>query len=484
MSEEKIHFIANDAIMDRSIVPEVIYDENKKLIDLYYAAWQSAYGHIFTCHGAPVETYMNEGIRSNHIWIWDTCFMVLFCRYAAKHFPGIQSLDNFYRVMHNNESMVLKVHHPDNPPLFAWTEYEYLLHSGDKDRIRHILIEKRYLQRHYQWLNELKANVKLDYAFMLTGAEFIPGKGFMWSGNPSGMDNTPRGDDDYESIYWFDLSAQQGLSALYISRLAESIGEEALAKEWKQEYLKQKEFVNKRFWSEEDQMYFDFFRDESGFCKVLTPAAAWPLLAEMSDKKQAAALAFAYDDPDRLGFGPFATVTPESKYFDPTGRYWRGGIWLPTAYMSIKALERNGFQSLADSLSEQLVDKLLRTYENFEPHTLWECYSPTEDMPATKKIEGLVRPDFCGWTALGPISLFIENILGVREVNSLKNTITYEPRSKQRSGIRNLNMADNVISLLTLPEEKIISVEAKMPFTLILPGRSEVCPAGKSVIQL
>ena len=51
-------FSEQNTIMDRSIVPEPIFDERPELIDLYYAAWQSAWTHIFTCPGAPVQTYM------------------------------------------------------------------------------------------------------------------------------------------------------------------------------------------------------------------------------------------------------------------------------------------------------------------------------------------------------------------------------------------------------------------------------------------
>ena len=42
-------FTEQFTIMDRAIVPEPVYDESPEFIDLYYAAWQSAWTHIFTC---------------------------------------------------------------------------------------------------------------------------------------------------------------------------------------------------------------------------------------------------------------------------------------------------------------------------------------------------------------------------------------------------------------------------------------------------
>ena len=478
-------FSWNTSQMEKSAVPEIIYEENPDWVNLYYTAWQSAWTHIFTTRGAPVSPYMNEGIRCHKIWIWDTCFMVQFCRYAADVFPGIQSLDNFYRVMHDGESMVLKVHIPDNPPLFAWTEYEYFKHTGDVARIKKVLLEKQYLQKHYKWLNECKAGILYDYATSITGAEFVPGKGFKWHGGKAGMDNTPRGDDDFKSIYYCDLSCQQALSALYIARLAEAIGENALAGQWYAEFEQQKKLVNDRFWSEKDQLYLDRFIDESGFCQLLTPASLWPMLAEVADARQVAALAKVIADPGKLGGErPLPSVSRDDHRFSPDGAYWRGGIWMPKVYMTVKGLEKNGFQDLADEVAHKMIALQYRTWKNFEPHTIWECYSPTEDKPATNKVNGLSRPDFCGWSALGPISMFIENILGIREVNAPENRIVWEPHSGRNNGIRNLKMGGKSFSLIAFPAENKVEVDASADFTLCLNGRDIFCPAGKSILPL
>ncbi len=471
--------------MPKDAVPEPVYEENPGWIDLYYEAWQSAWTHIFTCRGAPVSPYMNEGIRINRIWIWDTCFMVQFCRYAASVFPGVQSLENFYRVMHDGENMVLKVHIPDNPPLFAWTEYEYFKHTGDVARVKHILLEKQYLQRHYNWLKTCEPKVLYDYAITRTQAEFVPGKGYKWHGGKAGMDNTPRGDDDYSSIYYVDLTSQQALSALCIARLAEAVGETALAAEWYAEYEAVKKLVNERFWSEKDQLYLDRFVDESGFCSLLTPASLWPLLAEIADEKQVDAMANAVASPEKLGGErPIPSVSRDDPRFAPDGFYWRGGIWMPKVYMTVKGLEKNGKQEIADEVARKMISLQYRTWKNFEPHTIWECYSPTEDKPSTNKVGGYSRPDFCGWSALGPISLFIENILGIREVNALKKRIVWEPAGNKRNGIRNLEMGGKKYSLIADPERGTAEVTAPEAFTLSLNGKDIAVSAGTTVLEL
>ncbi|MBQ9804840.1 MAG: hypothetical protein IJW35_08360 [Lentisphaeria bacterium] len=472
--------------LDETTVPEPVFDEKTEWLDLYYEAWQEAYDHIFHCPVAPVKTYMNEGIRIHKIWIWDTCFMVQFCRYAASVFPGLQSLDNFYKLMHDGEKSVIKIHIPDNPPLFAWTEYEYFKHTGDVARVKEILLEKRYLQKHFEWLYTVNPGELYDYSDSPTAAKFVPGKGFLWGCGRAGMDNSPRGEDDQRSIYFVDLSAQQGLSALYIAKLAEAIGEKALADEYYGKFEELKKFVNERFWSDSDRMYFDRKVDESGFSKVLTPASMWPMLAEICSDEQSKDLAAALADPNRLGG---ERVVPsvsrdDNRYFDPTGGYWRGGIWMPKVYMTVKGLEKYGHWKLADEIAEKIIRQQYNTWRNFEPHTIWECYSPTEDKPSTDKKGRYARQEFCGWSALGPISLFIENILGIREVNALKNRIVWTPRRTQRNGIKNLKMGGKNFSLIAYPDRNEAEISAEQQFTLCLNGKEISLPAGKSIVKL
>ncbi len=478
-------FTWNDTIMPQELVPQVVYDEEPGWIQLYEAAWQSAWTHIFSCRKAPVSPYMNEGIRCHKIWIWDTCFMAHFCRYAADVFPGIQSLDNFYRIMHDGDNTGLKVHIPDNPPLFAWTELDYFNMTGDTERIRHILLEHKYLQRHYHWLNHLRPGTLFDYATSPVMAEFVPSKGFKWHGGKAGMDNTPRGDDDYTSIYYMDLSCQQALSALSIARLATAIGEATLAQEWLDEFEMQKRFINSRFWSEDAHMYLDRKVDESGFCSLLTPASLWPLLAEVAAPFQIEALARALEDPMRLGGDrPVPSVSRSDSRFSPQGAYWRGGIWMPMVYMAVKGLERNGKTSLADRIARNMIALQYRTWRDFEPHTIWECYSPSEDKPSTNKVNGFSRPDFCGWSALGPISLFIENVLGLREVNAMERRLVWTPNSLKTNGIRNLKIGGLPVTLIARPEQGVADVTLPCPFALTLNGTTYALPQGHSTIPL
>lgn len=232
-------------------------------------------------------------------------------------------------------------------------------------------------------------------------------------------------------------------------------------------------------------MYLDRKVDESGFCKVLTPASMWPMLAEIADSGQADALAAALCDPTKLGGErPLPSVSRDDPRFSPVGEYWRGGIWMPKVYMTVKGLEKYGRQPLADEIARKMISLQYRTWRDFDPHTIWECYSPTEDKPSTNKVNRYSRPDFCGWSALGPISLFIENILGVREINAPERRIAWEPRSAKRSGIRDLKMGGRSYTLIADPERREAEIIAAEAFTLRLDGRDLPLPAGRSVVPL
>ena len=79
--------------------------------------------------------------------------------------------------------------------------------------------------------------------------------------------------------------------------------------------------------------------------------------------------------------------------------------------------------------------------------------------------------------------MFIENILGIREVNALENKIVWEPASGKRNGIKNLKMGKETFSLIADPEKGVVEVTASKDFTLVLFGREIICKKGKQMIH-
>ena len=466
------------------VVPEPIYDARPDFITLYRKAWELAAAHIKEIPGLPVTRYMDEACMPDRLWIWDTCFMVHFCKYSPDVFPGIQSLDNFYVPMHDGVKSSCVIHHPDNPPLFAWIEYEYYRFTGDKSRIRRNLVEKQYLQKHYEFLeNKCTAGQKIPGCAVITAWQKFE-NGYMWAGTPSGMDNTPRGNFNYFLIYWIDAIAQQALSALYISRLADEIGESKISADYKARYKEKCEIINKYYFDENLGYYLDIEAHTLRPHNILTPASFWVLLAEAAPEERALRQIKTLTNPNKLGgIVPAPSITRDHAFFVPDGRYWQGGVWMPTSYMTAKSLEKYGQYDLAAEFADVTINHMSRTYQEFFPKTIWECYSPTSCEPAKAKFDKYCRPDFCGWSALGPISLFIENTLGFHHADAVAKRLEYHYRpSIGRHGIKNFKFGDVTCDIIV--ENGQAEITCSADFTFSVDGKDFACKKGKNTVQL
>ena len=469
----------------REWVPQPIFEKEPGYVELYWKAWEQAYDHVAVQEGIPQSPYMDEAFASSHVWIWDTCFMVLFCKYSPERFPGVETLNNFYEAFHSDKykdgSFPLGIQHPDNPPLFAWAEHGNFLFTGDNAHAKKLLTQSQYLQKHFEWFEQLEQGWKFKYKGGISAPVSIEKNalGYKWGGCPSGMDNTPRNPHGL----WLDAIAQQGLSALAIYRMAESIGQTEMATKWKTKYEKIKNIVNKHYWNEEDGIYYDISEDGKEFYKVKTPASYWPMLAEMCSPEQAQRMAKHITDPQTFGgIRPWVTVARNDKSFvSPDGAYWRGGIWLPTAYMGTKALEKYGFHDEANTAAENLLAHMYRTYKAVNPNTIWECYSPTRDYPVVRNNGHIVRKDFCGWSALGPISMFIENVLGFHTVDAKNKRVEWKLHQQSRHGIKNFKFGQISADIIYNGTDQI-SINSNQGFTLVINGKEFSIKAGQNSI--
>lgn len=301
------------------------------------------------------------------------------------------------------------------------------------------------------------------------------------------MDNTPRGDfgpeildnnPAYRKILFLDAAAQQALAARLIFEIT---GE----REFQVEHEALADLLNRRYWDEQDGCFYDLEAESPHrLVKVMTPASYWPLLAGIASPEQAEKMAAHVENPEEFGGTiPLPSVARNSPHFDPGGAYWRGGVWLPTAYMTIKALEKNHFMELADRTAENLLRHLFQTWESFRIHTIWEAYSPTKPEPSQRKQPRpgeYVRPDFCGWSALGPINLMIENVLGFR-IDAPSRTLEWRIHQTFRHGIRNLKFGPVTCSLET-DGQRQIRITSDSFFFLKLGKETIRIPAGETTL--
>jgi hypothetical protein len=475
----------------KSQIPEPIIDAHPEYVALYWKAWESAHEHLINVPGMPQTPHMDEGFCETDIWVWDTCFMSLYCKYAQNRFPGVESLNNFYQPFYDGiqlptiipknpqpawtgaikgQEAQFFVHIFDNPPLFSWAEWQNALFSGDREYLRKLLLEQKYLQKHFSRLNQLSKAQKINSVRLPTCLVRHP-LGYFWEGGRSGMDNTPRGRTGEHAVVnrpnnpdmlWLDAISQQGLAANCIARLAELIDEPVLAKEWRQHYHQLRDLVNRYYWDDNDGCYYDIHATTQEKMKVMTIASFWPLAANMASMEQAAAMLRHLRDPQKFGGDiPLVSLARDDADFNKqTGDYWRGSLWLPTAYMTLKGCENYGYFDDASAIAAKILAHLSRTYQEYAPHTIWECYNPNLAMPACSCDEGkrIVRPDFCGWSALGPINLLLENLIGIYEVDAFHRTVKWRPGIKTDGalGVKHLRFGDVVADMVYRQEELFI----------------------------
>ncbi len=473
-------------------LPPRIVHPNADWVALYNQAWHEAKVRTWRApEGAPVTHYMDENVYPEWIWLWDSCFMAQFTKYAVADYPGIETLDALYVPLVEGKPSPLGVWHPDNPPLFAWCEWLHWRFHGDRKRLEEVLLKRRLLQRHYAWFQNPPTGTKptsCGVAVHLARATAGNGApGWRWSTVASGMDNTPRGRGcgGPRNILWVDAIAQQALSAKCIADLLTHLDQADEAAHWRAEYDALAKAINTYYWDECDGLYYDIAVADGAFCRVPTLASYWPLLAGVAPPERAQRAITHLQDPNAFGGErPFPTVARHDPDFDrATGNYWRGSIWLPTAYMTLKAMEQNGARDLADSLAARLLRQMSNTFKYVEPHTIWECYAPEADLPSTEHGHR-VRPVFCGWSALGPINLFIEHILGLRDISAIDHTVRWEPPhdAAYPMGIENLTFGDTTLSLWT--DQRTLRITTNQPLTLLYQKRSFTLSPGSHTLSL
>ncbi|RME02052.1 MAG: hypothetical protein D6814_00335, partial [Calditrichaeota bacterium] len=236
----------------REMLPRPILRQHPAWEALYWKAWDIAltkvqYGNQ---NNGFVESYIDEGFNPN-IFQWDTCFMMLFARYAYKYLPTIVSLDNFYRKQHSDGAICREIRESDgsdfwpksalhftNPPLFAWAEWQHYLMTNDRSRLARVL---PILDRYFHWCKQNRTRANGLY---------------YWSNLASGMDNSPRPESRVDG--WVDYTSQQALAAFYLAKMAEVTGDSALAQSYRREHETLKTLVNQLLWNEADGYYWDF----------------------------------------------------------------------------------------------------------------------------------------------------------------------------------------------------------------------------------
>ena len=453
-------------------LPCPIFEEDQDYIKCYWKAWELAFRNFHEPKPASgfVSQFIDAAFNEN-IFLWDTCFMTMFCNYAHPYVPAISSLDNFYAKQHEDGEICREINrstgkdfepwvNKENKPLFSRWGYNWskgfkqtdVVYKASPiptpnpkltlDSLNHPILAWAELESYRITANKERLKLvwlPLAHYYSALKKYLRQGNGLYMTDSAS-MDNATRNTYLESGGTGIDISSEMVLFARNLVEIGHILGKEKQAEEYEVDAEELSFLINKHMWDNKKNFYFDLMLDGKR-APVKSIAAFWTLLAKVASKSQAEALVEQLKNSKTFKtVHRVPTLAADESGFNPEGGYWRGAVWAPTEKMIVQGLENYGYTDLAREIALNHLYNVIEVYR--QTGTLWENYAP-QSVERGKPSKG----DFVGWTGIGPISFLIEYIIGTR-ANAPDNMITWNIESTKRVGIENFWFGAKTVSLV------------------------------------
>lgn len=419
----------------KDLLPKPIWDGHNTTIECYYTAWEIAFSNISNPYdGSGFISPFIDAAFNGHIFMWDSCFMLMFGKYASDIFNFQKTLDNFYAFQHKDGFICRAISEEEGtdrytrcdpastgPNILPWCEYEYYKLTGDKKRLSNVFAP---LLAYHQWMKR--------YRTWRDGSYWSCGWG-------CGMDNQPRLKDNSSLEYrffstgnmiWADACMQQLISCNVLIKMAEICGRMEDIASIIEEKEQLKTLINEKLWDDKTKFYYDLWEDNT-LNMVKSVGAYWALLADVvPDDKKDDFVAHLENKNEFNRFNRVPTLSYDDADYDEKGNYWCGSIWAPTNYMVLKGLSEHGYHDLCYEIAQSCVKNVVTVFE--DTGTIWENYAPESAQPGS-----ISKKDFVGWSGLFPISILIEYVFGIK-VNAENREIIWHINLTDEFGIKRL----------------------------------------------
>ena len=453
-----------------SQLPQPLWDGHEDVIRCYNKAWQIAFQNLNNPreHSGLIAPFIDAAFNE-HLFMWDSCFMLMFGKYAAKLFPFQETLDNFYAFQHEDGFICREIAEENGADIFAphnivstgpnvmsWCEYEHYLFHGDTARMESIF---PVLLAYHQWLRKNRTR---------------PDGGYWTNGWASGMDNMPRLKNksrlacyfSHGNMVWVDACMQQLLSCNILIEMAQMCGRTADVADLEEEREVLKKLINEKLWDEKSRFYYDLWADGQ-HSDVKIAGAYWGLLADAVPEERRQGFVEHLSNPKEFNRpNRIPTLSADSKFYNPKGDYWRGSIWAPTNYMALKGLEKHGHHALAFEIAENALKNVVEVFR--KSGTLYENYAPESAQKGS-----IAKGDFVGWSGLFPISTLFEYVFGLKW-NGRTKELVWDVFLADRFGVQNFPLGMEGTANILCPKRENaqgkpnVQVTADMDFTLVL----------------
>lgn len=422
-------------------LPRPIWDGHGDHIDTYYKAWEIAFRNLKKPlpNTGFVSNYIDTAFN-NHIFMWDSCFILLFGKYANKIFCFQNTLNNFYSHQHRDGYICRAIseelgtdrftrYDPSGtgPEIMPWCEWEYYLNFNDKERLSKVfpplMAYHRWMKEHFTWR---------DGSYFSTG----------WG---CGMDNIPRQNGECDPSFshghmvWVDSCMQELLSCKTLLKMAKEIGRNEFEDELTQEIKILEDIINEKLWDEKSGFYYDLWvnGEHNGVRHI---GAFWAMLADCASNERIEKLVEYLEDENEFKTPTrIPSLSKSNKHYNSQGGYWLGGVWAPTNYMVLKGLDNYKKYTLSHEIGRDYLNSVVEVYR--DSNTLYENYAP--EFVLGKAVPGKpAKSDFVGWTGIAPISVLFEYVFGIKS-HAENNKILWNIELLDRHGVEKYPFGKN-----------------------------------------
>jgi hypothetical protein len=403
----------------------------------------------------------------HQMFVWDSSFTAMCTAWGWRTFPYAATLDCLYSrqmdggYLHrefdvrDGAALCWEPDFSPNPPLSVLAEWKIANLTGDITRLAAVY---PVLSAQHGWI---RRNRRLaDGTYWTTGLA-------------NGLDNSPSLGEGYP-----DLTAQQAHAAEILGYIATSIGLADDAEAWNAEREDIGRAMNAHLWSE-DLRFFStsLLGDKHNSNKIVT--GFWPLWTGLVPQERVSDCARHLQDPRSFWrHHPIPSLAADSPAYRPEGDYWLGSTWAPTNAAAAWGFARAGRYDLARRIVLRHLEVVLEVF-----HTtgcIWENYCAERSERGSWSI-----PDYA-WSALGPIALLYEVLIGVRP-DALRQRIRWVLPEKPGWGLERIPLGPATTDLCLLDGRRI-NVASDRAFVLELeeggPIRGQTIPPGRWLLQI
>ncbi len=350
---------------------------------------QCVLGKIKPPEGTLQHRWLQAGTGNDFYgqWIWDSMFIVdllailpdqqAIIRDIFRNYWDFQERWNAQRPAYAHDMIPCMIE-PRNTqtwneypaysqiPILGWGLERVFRRNGDKELLRQSLgpLEKFH---DWYWRERDVTNVGLvavgSYSGVVQHARF---ETFDYECNLDDLKLTPhpvrKGDGEGP---WYGDICLPGITGYLIgaerslARLAEALGDTAMAKRRQQRIAKSVAAVRRHMWDEESGTFLAVKRDTLEKIKLATIGSWMPLMAEVPTPAMAKRMAEAILTEHWQTPLPIPTVDRKDKRW-VSNSYWRGDVWPAPNYQVAGGFAQQGYREIAAAIADKTIANALK----------------------------------------------------------------------------------------------------------------------------